>query len=279
MATSTLTTHILPGSLGEILVDVRAGGRDSTRPAVLVIHGFKGFKDWGMFPAFAERAARAGLTAVSLNMSGSGADAAGSFVHLDRFSRNTFSAELADVATVLDALARGELGVAPPSSVGLVGHSRGGGIAVLQTARDCRVRALVTWAAISTVERWDRREMAAWRERGKMEILNSRTGQMMPLFTDVLDDIAANRDGSLDIEAAAESIEVPWLIIHGSADESVPEREAEVLVAAGTSHRTELLRIDGAGHTFGAAHPFQPGEGQIDQVFDATLSWLSTSLV
>ena len=55
---------------------------------------------------------------------------------------------------MIDALARGELGVAPPSSIGVVGHSRGGGIAVLQAASDPRVRALVTWAAISSVERW-----------------------------------------------------------------------------------------------------------------------------
>jgi hypothetical protein len=29
-----------------------------------VLHGFKGFKDWGMFPPFADRLARAGFTAV-----------------------------------------------------------------------------------------------------------------------------------------------------------------------------------------------------------------------
>ena len=67
---------------------------------------------------------------------------------------------------MVDALAGGDLGVAPPSRIGLVGHSRGGGIAVLQTARDSRVRALVTWAAISSVERWSPAEQAEWRERG-----------------------------------------------------------------------------------------------------------------
>src|SRR5215510_11976343 len=50
MATATLTKHRLSGALGEILIDVRSGGRSSPRPAVVVVHGFKGFKDWGMFP-------------------------------------------------------------------------------------------------------------------------------------------------------------------------------------------------------------------------------------
>jgi len=79
MATPTLTKHTLPGALGEILIDVRAGGRGSPRPAVVVVPGFKGFKDWGMFPPFADRLARAGLSAVSMNPSGSGVDDAGDF--------------------------------------------------------------------------------------------------------------------------------------------------------------------------------------------------------
>src|ERR671920_1591231 len=154
MATSTLTKHSLTGTLGPLLIDVRAAGRKVARPAVVVVHGFKGFKDWGMFPHLAERLALAGFSAVSFNLSGSGVDDAGEFTLPDRFGHNTFSAELQDLNRVLDALVMGELGTAPPTSVGLVGHSRGGGVAVLQAARDRRVRALVTWAAISRVERW-----------------------------------------------------------------------------------------------------------------------------
>src|SRR5262245_4976250 len=154
MATPTLTKHALPGALGEILVDVRAGGRDTPRPAILVIPGFKGFKDWGMFPPLADRLARAGFTSAVLNPSRTGVDDSGTFAWPERFGHNTFSIELADIGTALDALATGGLGTAPPTRIALVGHSRGGGMAVLSTAGDPRVKALVTWAAISTVERW-----------------------------------------------------------------------------------------------------------------------------
>src|SRR5687768_17465471 len=85
MATPTLTKHELPAALGNILVDVRAGGRGSPRPAVVVMHGFKGFKDWGMFPPLAERLAQAGFSAVSFNASGSGVDESGEFVWPERF--------------------------------------------------------------------------------------------------------------------------------------------------------------------------------------------------
>ena len=277
MATPTLTKHSLPGSLGEILIDVRAGGRASTRPAVLVLHGFKGFKDWGMFPPLSQRLAQAGFIAVSPNLSGSGVDDEGDFSLPERFGHNTFTAELEDVRRVIDALMAGQLGVPTPSTLGLVGHSRGGGIAVLQAARDPRVRALVTWAAISRVERWPSAQQSSWRAAGKTDIQNARTGQVLPLYTDVLDDVEQNAS-ALDIEAAGRRIRIPWLVIHGTDDESVPFAEAERLKAASARPDTRLLPIQGGGHTFGAVHPWRATTSELDTVFDATLAWLTTRL-
>src|SRR5262249_30750274 len=151
MATPSITKHALSGALGDILVDVRAGGRATPRPAIVLLHGFKGFKDWGMFPVFAERLARAGVTVVSFKTTGSGVDGTVTFVLPDRFSHDAFCASLNDLGVAIDALAAGRLDVAPPTSIGLLGHSRGGGIAILHAARDPRIRALVTWAAISSV--------------------------------------------------------------------------------------------------------------------------------
>ena len=277
MATPTLSKHSVPGALGPILIDLRSGARTSARPAVLVVHGFKGFKDWGMFPPLAERLAQAGFTAVSVNLSGSGVDDAGEFSLPDRFAHNTFSAELDDTGRVIDALTRGELGVPSPSRLGIVGHSRGGGIAVLQTARDPRIRALVTWSAISRVERWPPDVLSSWREAGHTEIRNARTGQVLPLYTDVLDDMEQNAE-ALDIELAAGRVAVPWLIIHGTEDESVGYREAESLKAASSRKKTRLLPVERGGHTFGATHPWRSSTPQLDTVFDATTEWLATHL-
>jgi dienelactone hydrolase len=244
---------------------------------VLVLHGFKGFKDWGMFPVFADRLARAGLTAVSLNLSGSGVDDSGEFVFPERFGHNTFSAELADLHTVLEALAAGELGVASPAGIGLLGHSRGGGVAVLEAARERRIGALVTWAAISDVQRWPRAAWPEWRTRGRLDIVNSRTGQVLPLYTDVLDDIERHR-AELDIEAAAAAIEVPWLIVHGAGDEAVSVHEARLLAAASERETTELVIIPGAGHTFGAKHPWAGSTPALDDVMDRTVAWFGEHL-
>jgi dienelactone hydrolase len=277
MATPTLTRHRLPGTLGEILIDVRAGGRTTTRPAVVLVHGFKGFKDWGLWPSFAERIARAGFSMVSFNLSGSGVDDSGDFVFPERFGHNTFSAELQDLRRVVDALAAGDLGVAPSGPVGLLGHSRGGGIAVLHTAGDPRIRALVTWAGIATVERWPGDQRAAWRAAGTMPIANARTGQVLALYPDVLDDVEAHGH-ALDIEAAARRIAVPWLIVHGTGDEAVALAEAERLASAGPPATTRFMPVPGAGHTFGAAHPWRGPGAETERVMDETLSFFSGEL-
>ena len=260
-------------------MDVRAGGRESPRPAVVVMHGFKGFKDWGMFPPLAERLAQAGFTAVSFNASGSGVDQTGEFVWAERFGHNTFSAELADLGGVLDAVAAGELGAAKPTAIGLVGHSRGGGMAVLQAARDARVRALVTWAAISDVDRWtDAGELAQWREQGRIDVVNARTGQILPLYRDVLDDVERNRAGTLDIEAAAAKVQVPWLLIHGVGDTSVKVQEADRLAAVAPPGAFRALKVERAGHTFGAVHPWKGSTPELDSVVNETVSWFGRSL-
>jgi uncharacterized protein len=278
MATPTLTKHTLPGALGEILIDVRAGGRGSPRPAVVVVPGFKGFKDWGMFPPFADRLARAGLSAVSMNPSGSGVDDAGDFTLAERFGHNTYSAELDDTLEVVEALARGALGVAPPSSIGLVGHSRGGGVGVLAAAEDRRITALATWAAISSVERWSPAEQRAWREAGVKEIVNARTGQRLPLYPDVLDDIDSHAAVRLDILGAAGRLAIPWLIVHGAEDESVSSLEAEALHAAARGDLARHLPIAGAGHTFGTVHPWRGETPAFRLVADETLGFLAAHL-
>jgi len=276
VATPTLTKHTLPGAFGDLLIDVRTASRTASGPAVVILHGFKGFKDFAMFPAFAERLARAGFTAVSFNTSGSGVDDAGNFTLPDRFGHNTASAEIDDLLAVVAALDAGRLQVATPTSVGVVGHSRGGGTAILGAVRNPRIAALVTWAAISSFDRWDPAVRAAWREDGEVPILNSRTGQSLSLYTDLLDDIERNARGPLDVEARAMELRIPWLIVHGTGDESVPFTEAETLARAHS--RARLLPVEGASHCFGAVHPFRGPTPALEQVFDESLGWFSRHL-
>jgi len=277
MATPTLTTHDLAGALGPIHVDVRAAGRDMPRPAVVIVHGFKGFKDWGMFPPLSDRLARAGFVAVSFNLSGAGVDRAGNFVFPERFGHDTFSIEIEDLQSVINALTAGSLEAAPPSSIGLLGHSRGGGVAVLETARDDRIAALVTWAAVSTVHRWPAEVVAEWRKAGRHDVVNSRTGDVLPLYTDVLDDNETNAE-RLDILGAAGLITVPWLLVHGEDDEAVALEEGQRLAAVVRHPASRHEWIAGGAHTFGARQPWAGTTPELERAFAASVAWFARYL-
>src|SRR5205814_3566765 len=103
----------------------RTAGAERGRPAVLICHGFKGFKDWGFFPPLAERVARAGFMAVSFNFSGSGVGDGQAFDQKGRFAHQRPTADLEDLRTVSDwAVKEGN------GWLGVIGHSRGGGPAI-----------------------------------------------------------------------------------------------------------------------------------------------------
>ena len=178
----------------------------------------------------------------------------------------------------MDALARGALGVAPPSSIGLVGHSRGWRLGVLAAAEDRRITALATWAAISSVERWSPAEQRTWREAGVKEIVNARTGQRLPLYPDVLDDIERHAAGRLDILGAAGRLEIPWLIVHGTEDESVSLAGRRSTPRGAKGWPCPPPARHGAGHTFGTVHPWRGETPAFRLVADETLGFLAAHL-
>ena len=257
---------------GDIRFPEGAGREDGAPlPVVVFCHGFKGFKDWGPFPMWSRFLAEAGLASVLFNFSYNGVppDAPTEFKELDKFADNTYTRELDDLAAVIGAAEGGHL-PGPPLAVdggdeqvrrlGLMGHSRGGGTAILHAARDERVGALATWSAVSSfLDRFSPEQVADWKEKGHTEVMNSRTGQTMRLGRVLYDDAMAHRE-QLDILAAAGRIEQPWLIVHATDDEAVPFAEAQELREAALN--AEFEEAEG-GHTFGGAHPFE-GQGLDD---------------
>lgn len=247
------------------------------RPAVVVCHGFKGFMDWGFFPYLCDLLSDRGFVAIRFNLSGAGMQPGDNRVtDLEAFRTATFSKDVAELESIVRSVGRDIApGVADPEDVSLLGHSRGGGIALL-VAAECPVRTLVTWSAVSTFERMGPEEVARWRETGSVPILNARTGQQLELGVEVLEDLQAHR-AQLDLEAAARKRTAPWLIVHGDADETVPFGEAEALARAGADP-VSLLRISGASHTFGVSHPFDGPSPHLVQAMNATQSWFRRRL-
>jgi len=252
--------------------EIRIPDGPPPRVAVVVAHGFKGFKDWGFFPWAADCMAGAGYAVVTFNFSRSGIGAEPErFTELDSFGANTLSLEQAELRSILGEVLDGNLLPRRPRGAVLFGHSRGGGQAILAAAAEARVRALVTWASVSYFDRWTEETRAQWRADGRIWVLNQRTGQQMPLDLTLLEDFEVNRD-ALDVRGAAGRVAVPWLLVHGTDDLTVPWDESRTL--ARTTAGARLHLVEGAGHTFEAGHPFQGPSPQLSEAMDRTLQHL-----
>lgn len=249
-------------------------------PVIIICHGFKGFKNWAFFPFLAESLSHSDYVALTFNFSrnGIGPDLQ-NFTELERFEKNTYSHEVNDLKCVVDAICSGEIGkgLIDPERIGLVGHSRGGGIALLHTQHDPRINSLVTWSSIATVERYSKEQIELWKKQKYLEFENKRTGQMMRIGLDLYRDIQKNKK-ILSIQSAAEKIETPTLIIHGQNDESVPVEEAQTIYDHLASPSKELIIIEGGTHTYGARHPMESMPEKLQTVFDLTENWFDRYL-
>jgi dienelactone hydrolase len=260
--------------------DLRFDAGSTPLPVVVVCHGFKGFKNWGFFPYVGECLAARGMLAVGFNFTGSGVGAdLENFTELDRFAADTTTQQLDDLGRVLDALEQGEIGAgnADLRRIAVLGHSRGGAIAILRARADRRLRAVVTWAGVATLQRWPESEERAWRARGYTEFLNTRTGQTMRVNVSYLDDLAAHGE-RYDVSRAVSELEVPLLVVHGGGDTSVPAREARTLHAAARPGRAELLVLPETGHTLGAEHPWRGTNPALERAVQHTVAWLQATL-
>jgi uncharacterized protein len=248
---------------------------------VVVSHGFKGFKDWGFFPWTARELAAAGYTVVTFNFSGSGIG--GSlleFTEYEKFRDNSLGLEIEDLLGVLDAAARGVLpGISTETGArpALLGHSRGALVSLAAAERNSNVTRVVTWAGIGPLEkRYDQPMREEWRRRGSLEVLNARTGQVLEIGVEALDDLES-RVEDYDPVRIVRRLDIPILSIHGTADATIPIAEARELFAAEKPGRTRQVEIPEAGHTWGAVHPFAGPTPHLKTVLEETLQFLRES--
>lgn len=201
------------------------------RMLAVVAHGITSDKDRPYLVEVSDALAAAGVAALRFSFSGHGASGG-------RFDDVTPAKEVDDLGSVLDAA-----GAAGFARVTCIGHSLGAAVGLLAAARDARVGALVSLAGMVHVARFMRRHFGGLRFG---QPLLGRT--RCPWSRALADD--AERTGSLLREAAA--VRVPWLLVHGTADELVPvEDSREARAAAGG--RPELVELPGVDHRFTGA--------------------------
>lgn len=203
---------------------------NETADIVVLGHGVTGNKDRPFVVALAEGLARAGISALRFSFSGNGASEG-------NFRDSTVSKEVEDLGAVLDAL--------NDRRIAYVGHSMGGAVGAIRAARDKRIAALVSLAGMVFTEAFAQREFGQVKP-GEGFMWDDPN---CPLSQNYMDDM--RRINS--VEACAPQIHVPWLIVHGSADDVVPIQESRDIFVKANQPKT-LIEIENSGHVFSGEH-------------------------
>ncbi|MBC7793312.1 MAG: alpha/beta fold hydrolase, partial [Clostridia bacterium] len=147
----------------------------------------------------------------------------------------TYSNAIEDLDAVI-----GWLGKRGVQRVGLFGSSMGGAVALLTAARDERVVAIATLAAVgypSAIEDRFPDEAQSFIERGFIDTEYGRIGK--GFYEDAMQH---------DVVAAVSILRAPILVMHGSDDEIVPQTDA--LDIASSARNATLEIVDGGDHQF-----------------------------
>jgi pimeloyl-ACP methyl ester carboxylesterase len=216
---------------------------EKNQTLVILGHGVTGNKDRPLLVALAEGLAARGWPCLRISYAGNG-ESEGSFADC------TITKEISDLQSVLDTLPAG-------TKVAYCGHSMGGAVGVLTALRDERIACLITLAGMVMTRDFCQREFGdVVPDQGNMW-----EDETCPLSQAYVDDLHQH-ESTL---AAAEAMMVPWLLVHGSADDVVPIADSEAAFAVAPQPK-EFLRIAGEGHSFSdASYP---------QVIDAIAAWL-----
>ncbi|MCA9470988.1 MAG: alpha/beta fold hydrolase [Nitrospirales bacterium] len=206
-------------------------GEEDQKTIVVIGHGVTGNKDRPFLVALAEALSLNGIPTLRMSFSGNGSSDG-------RFEDSTISKEAEDLRSVIDALAEWK--------VIYVGHSMGGAVGVLLASEDSRITGLVSLAGMVHTEAFAQREFNG---------VNPGEGFMWdeptcPLSQAYIDDMAA----ITTVVTRAPSIQVPWLLVHGTVDDVVPLQDSFDIFERANEPK-QLVQIDGADHVFSEHTP------------------------
>lgn len=264
-----------------IVFDTFFNKTEKQKPLVVFCHGYKGFKDWGCWNLMAETFMNANLFFVKFNFSHNGGTIENpiDFPDLNAFAENNYTKELDDLDAILnyflanDYEYKNEINI---NNIVVIGHSRGGGIAIIKSAEDARIKKLITFASVSDFGKRTSTigDLEEWKKLGVKYVLNGRTKQQMPHNYQFYKNFKANEE-RLNIEKSEKSLQIKHLIIHAKNDKSIKYNEAEML--HNWSKHSELFPIENSDHVFSAKHPWlnstMPKE--LKQVVDKSINFIN----
>ena len=227
-------------------LDVAFHDGDKSDYLVILGHGLTGNKDRPLLVALAEALSAEGWPCLRVSYSGNG-ESEGEFVD------SNITKEIGDLSAVIDQLGRNK-------KIAYIGHSMGSAVGALTAARDERIKVLVSLAGMVDATAFVEREFGDV-VPGEGFMWGDETCPLSRAYVEDLKNIGT-------VLNAASDLRLPWLLLHGTADDVVLPTDSRELkkVLRGAS---DLVEIDKAGHSF---------EGHYDAVIPQVSAWLGKYL-
>ena len=252
----------IAGSDGEPIIGnchMPAGIPGGPLGVILIAHGFKGYKDYGMFPRIAQSMAGAGFIAHRFNFSHSGmTDNIETFERPDLFEKDTWNRQVFDYRAVIDAVANGNLEGAGMKYV-MFGHSKGGVTALLTAGRFAddssmvQPAGVVTASAPSQCNNLTPEMIEQLKSEGYLVSPSSRTGQDLRIGKNYLTQMEED-PARHDLLGMVRKFTCPLMIFHGEKDPTVPiDCATQISIEAGK--KALLIAIEAADHVFNTPNP------------------------
>ncbi|MBL4809008.1 MAG: alpha/beta hydrolase [Phycisphaerales bacterium] len=228
---------------------------DSATPlaTLVLLHGFKGYKDYGFIPVLAKELAKAGVLVHRFNFSCSGmTNKLDTFARPDLFALDTWNRQVEDVGCVFDAIESGEI-LGKEMPMFLCGHSRGGGTALLASGRQTspKLAGVVTINSVASCNSLSDEMQREMLDNGFIKSASARTGQELRIGAAWLQEQIDDPVGH-DVLGLCRNIDCSKIILHGSDDQAVDIGAGEAIAGAVGA---ELQVIVGGNHVLNMANP------------------------
>lgn len=210
-----------------------SGSADSHKDGVLVVmgHGVTGNKDRAILTETAKALNAAGFDTLRFSFAGNG-DSEGDFRDC------MISKEVGDLGSVLDAVSGGK-------QVVYIGHSMGGAVGAIRTSQDDRINALVSLAGMVDTKAFAETEFG---EETPDEGLMWEE-ESCPLSSTFMNDLTQT---VVNVSPQAEKVSVPWLLVHGTADDVVLPKDSETIKSL-KGDSVDHVVIEGGDHVMSEA--------------------------
>lgn len=234
-------------------------------PAILIIHGFKGWSAQRHLQGISDALVKRGFLTIGPDLTH---DPGRSYLE---FADMTYGQELKDTEDVLDYLLN--LDEVDKNRIGVTGHSLAGMIVAELASKRREVKALATlsavydfkWIADKIFKKPFERAKKDFRDKGFTNVwskeLEKRLKVKKSFWEDAFERTAKN---------FAEDIKCPTLVVSSGSDESVSQSHADKYIKTVGAKDKKMEIIEGSNHNYSG--------GNLEKVASIVANWFSQKL-